>query len=107
MRLRAEEADAALRSERDAFEEVRECLTDHLNWMQIALEEAEACEQEAIADCQPTLKVIKFKKYKKGTKTGDVGCLQGTRLRMDPSLRVKVRILLKVALPLLPWWRLL
>jgi len=31
MRLRAEEAEAALRSEQDAFQELRECLTNDLN----------------------------------------------------------------------------
>ena len=37
-----------------------------LNRAQIAHDEAEAHEQEAIADCQRTLKVFKFKKYKEG-----------------------------------------
>jgi len=36
------EAKATLRSERDAFKEVKECLNDELSWAQIALEEAEA-----------------------------------------------------------------
>ena len=31
MRLRAEEAEAALRSEQGAFQELRECLTNDLN----------------------------------------------------------------------------
>jgi len=44
-------AEAALRSERDAFEEVRECLTDDLNRVHIVLEEIEMHDQEAIADC--------------------------------------------------------
>jgi len=43
MRLGAKEAEAALRSEGDAFEEVMDCLTDDLNWVQISLEEAEVC----------------------------------------------------------------
>jgi len=64
MRLRAEEAEATLRSERDTAEEVKVCLTDDLNRVQIALEEAEAHEQEVIADCQHELKVFKFKMYK-------------------------------------------
>ena len=51
MRLRAEEAEAALRSEQDAFKEVRECLTDDLNRVQIALKEAEVREQKAITYC--------------------------------------------------------
>jgi len=45
MRQRAEEAEAALRSERDAFEKSKECLNDDLNRAQIALEEAESHEQ--------------------------------------------------------------
>jgi len=61
MWLRAEETEATLRSERDAFEEVRECLTDDFDRVQIALEEAEAREQEAVADCQHALRVFKFK----------------------------------------------
>jgi len=47
-------AEAALRSERDAFEKVREILIDNLNRVQIALEEAEAFEKEAVANCQHT-----------------------------------------------------
>jgi len=45
---------------------VRECLTNDLNRVLIALEEAEAREQEAIADCRHTLNVFKFKKYREG-----------------------------------------
>jgi len=48
-------AEAALRLERDAFEEARECLNDDLNRVQIALEEAEAREQETVTDCQHAL----------------------------------------------------
>jgi len=44
MRQHTEEAEAALKSKQDAFEETRECLNDDLNWMQIALEEAKARE---------------------------------------------------------------
>ena len=58
---RADNAKATLRSERDAFEEAIECLNDDLGRTQIALNEAEAREQEAIVDCQRTLKVFKFK----------------------------------------------
>ena len=65
-RQRADGAEAILRSERDAFEEAVECLNDDLGRAQIALDEAEAREQEAMADCQRMLKVLKFIKYKKG-----------------------------------------
>ena len=75
MWLRAEETEATLRSERDAFAEVRECLTDDFDRVQIALEEAEAREQEAVADCQHALKLFKFKKYKEGYEDRSVGCL--------------------------------
>ena len=64
-----------MRSEQDAFEEVREFLTDDLNRVQIALEKVEAHEQEVVADCQHVLEVFKFKKYKEGMKKGTVGCL--------------------------------
>jgi len=43
---------------------VRECLNNELNQVQIALEEAEAREHEAVADCQYALKMFKFKRYK-------------------------------------------
>ena len=48
----------------EAFEKARKCLNDDLNWVQIALEEAEAREHEAVADCQYALKMFKFKRYK-------------------------------------------
>jgi len=44
VRLCAEKAEVALRSERDTFEEVRECLSDCLNRVLMTLEEAEARE---------------------------------------------------------------
>ena len=75
MRLRAEEAGVALRSDQDAFEKVRECLIVDLNRVQIALEEAEAREQEAVTDCQHALKVIKFKKYKKRVRRWEAWCV--------------------------------
>ena len=68
MRQRAEEAEAALRSKRDAFEEARECRNDDLNQVQLTLEEAEAHKQEVVVDCQHALKVFKFKKYKSGVR---------------------------------------
>jgi len=47
-----------------------ECLNDDFGRAQIALDEAEAREQEVIADCQYTLKVFKFKMYKEGYEDG-------------------------------------
>ena len=47
-------------------------LNDDLEKAQIALDEAKAHEQEAIVNCQRTMTVFKFKKYKRGTKTGSV-----------------------------------
>ena len=75
MRQRAEGAKATLRSERDAFEETVEYIKDDLSRAQIAHDEAEAREQEAIADCQRALKVFKFKKYKERYEDGNVGRL--------------------------------
>ena len=79
--VREEEAEAALRLERDAFNKVRECLINDLNWVQIVLEKAEACEQEAVADCQHALKVFKFKKYKE--RYEDVKCGVSLRYSLD------------------------
>ena len=62
-----------MRSEWNAFEEAKECLSDDLNQALIALGEAEAREQEVIADCQHVLKVFKFKKYKEGYEDGKCG----------------------------------
>ena len=70
MHQHAEGVEATLRSEQDAFEETMECLNDDLSRAQIALNEAEACEQEAIADCQRVLKVFKFKKHEEGYEDG-------------------------------------
>ena len=42
----------------------------YLSKTQIALDEAKVHEQDAIADCQRTLKVFKFKKYIKGYEDG-------------------------------------
>jgi len=47
-----------------------ECLNDDLGRAQIALDEAEAREQEAVVECQRALKVFKFKKYKEGYEDG-------------------------------------
>ena len=102
MRVRVEEAEAALRSERNAFEEVRECISDDLNRVQIAHEEAETREWKAVDDCQHALKVFKFKKYKKGYEDGKHGVSQRYSLEIE-SLGVKLMILLKAALRLLPW----
>ena len=60
----ADGTEATLRSKRDVFEEAMECLNDDLGRTQIALDEAEAHEQEAVVECQRALKVFKFKKYK-------------------------------------------
>ena len=70
MHQRAEEAEATLRSERDAFEKATECLNDELTRAQIAQDEADEREQQAIADCERVLKVFKFKKYKEGYEDG-------------------------------------
>ena len=75
MRQRAEGEETTLGSERDAFEEAMEYLKDDFSRAQIAHDEAKAHELEARADCQRTLKVFKFKKYKEGTKTGSAGRL--------------------------------
>jgi len=83
MRQCAKGAKATLRSERDVFEEKVEYLKDDLSQAQIAHDEAEAREQEAIPDCQCTLKVFKFK-IKRGTKRENVGRLQSTRLTLGP-----------------------
>ena len=72
-RQRADGAKASLRSERDTFEEVMECLTDDLGRAQIAFDEAEAREHVIIAECQCMLKVFKFKKYKEGYEDGKCG----------------------------------
>jgi len=87
MRLRAEEAEAALRSKRDAFEEVRKCLTNDLDRVQIALKEAEAHEQVVVVDCQHALKVFKFKKYKKGYEDGKHGVSPRYSLDVESFLR--------------------
>jgi len=87
MRLPVEEAEAALRSERDVFEEVRECLTDYLNWVQIALEEAKVRKQEAVTDCQHVLKVFKFKKYIEGYEDGKCGASLRCSLDIGSFLR--------------------
>ena len=64
---------ATLRSERDSFEEAMECLKDDLSQAQIAHNEAEAQEQEVIANCQCMLKVFKIKKYKEQYEDGKCG----------------------------------
>jgi len=51
-----------------------EYLNNDLGRVQIALDEAKACKQEAIAKYQCILKVFKFKKYK----TESVGRLRST-----------------------------
>jgi len=76
-----------LRSEKDTFEEVREFLTDDLNQVQIALEKAEAHEQEAIADCQHVLEVFKFKKYKEGYEEANRGVSLRYTLEIGSFLR--------------------
>jgi len=86
MRQRAEETEAALRSERDAFEEAKKCLNDNLNQVQTALEEAEARDQESIADCQHALKVFKFKKYKEGYEDRERGVCRRYPLKTEFSL---------------------
>jgi len=78
-----------------------EYLNNDLGRVQIALDEAKACKHEAITDYQCMLKVFKFKKYK----TGSVGRLRSTLLILSPSLKRKVRILLRAVLPMLPRWR--
>ena len=50
----------------ECFRGGEECLPHDLNRVYIALEEAKAREQEAVADCQHALKLFKFKKYKEG-----------------------------------------
>ena len=50
-----------------------ECLKDNLSRAQIAHDEAETREQEAITDCQCTLKMFKFEKYKEGYEDGKRG----------------------------------
>ena len=66
---------------------MRECLINDLNWMQIVLKKAEACEQEAVADCQHELKVFKFKKYKKGYEDGKHGVSPRYSLDVESFLR--------------------
>ena len=44
MRQRTKEAEATLRSERDAFEKMKECLEDNLSRALIVQDEAEAHE---------------------------------------------------------------
>ena len=70
MWLHAEKVEAFLRSEQDAFEEVRECLADDLNLVHISLEETKTREHEAVAECQHARNVFKFKKYKEGYEDG-------------------------------------
>jgi len=84
---RAEGAEATLRSERDAFEEAMEYLKDDLSRAQTAHDEAEAREEEAKADCQQTLKVFKFKKYKEGYKDGKRGAPPKYSLNIGSSLK--------------------
>ena len=69
-----------MRSEQEAFEKIMEYLKDGLSQAKITHDEAEAREQEAIADCQCTLKVFKFKNIKRDTKMGSMGRLRSTRL---------------------------
>ena len=83
MRRCATDAEAVLRLEQDAFKEVRECLNDDLNRVQIALEKAEAREQEAVADC---LKVFKFKN-KEGYEDGKRGVSLRYSLEIGSFLR--------------------
>ena len=49
------------------------CLNNDLGRTQITLDEAKAREKEAIADCQRTMKVFKFKNYKEGYEDGKRG----------------------------------
>jgi len=84
MRQRAEGVVVTLMSECATFEEAKECLDD-LNRVLIAQDEAEVREQMTMDHCQRAVKVFKFKKYKRGTKTGNKVRPRGTRLRLEPS----------------------
>jgi len=55
-----ERAEAILRSERDAIEEMKECLEDDLSQVLMAQDEAKAHEQEAIDHYQWALKVFQI-----------------------------------------------
>ena len=57
--------------------------------MQIALEEAEAREHKAIANCQHALKVFKFKKYKEGYEDRKRGVSPRYSLEIGCFLRSK------------------
>ena len=70
MRQRAEKAETTLRSERDTFEETKECLGDDLSRALVAQDEAEACKREVVDHCLRAVKIFKFKKYKEGYKDG-------------------------------------
>jgi len=75
-----------------------EHLNDDLSQAQIALNEAKTHEQEAIVDCQRTLKVFKFKE---GYEHGKCGASLKYLIDIGFFLKVKVRILLKAVLPML------
>ena len=99
-RHHADGAEATLRSKQGMFE-VIECLNDDLGRTQIALNEAEAREQEAIVDCQRTLKVFKFK-YKERYEDGKRGVSLKYSLDIGSFLMGEVRILPRTALAMLP-----
>ena len=94
-----------MRSEQEAFEKIMEYLKDDLSQAQITHDEAEAHEQEAIADCQHALKVFKFQKDKEGYEDGKCGAPPRYSLDIGSSLEGEVRLLLGTELPTLPSWR--